>query len=212
MLSSMISIRKLMGRDDRFLHMLETSAEEAERSVRGLSQALKSRIPDRMEALAAAMQEQKLTADRIEGEVVRTDVTALDKQDILAIAHALGRVPKAIEHFAQRWLICRPLVRDADFSKQVALVEAAAAQARGMVANLGRGIHLDRTKEQDARLQRLEAEADDLTSQLLSDLYQQVETPMRVLALKDLYEWLDKVVDRCRNVGGAVTHVVLKNS
>jgi uncharacterized protein Yka (UPF0111/DUF47 family) len=30
--------------------------------------------------------------------------------------------------------------------------------------------------------------------------------------LKDLYELLEKVIDRCRDVGKAVTHIMLKNS
>jgi uncharacterized protein Yka (UPF0111/DUF47 family) len=30
--------------------------------------------------------------------------------------------------------------------------------------------------------------------------------------VKDLYELLEKVADRCRDVGKTVTHIVLKNS
>jgi uncharacterized protein Yka (UPF0111/DUF47 family) len=30
------------------------------------------------------------------------------------------------------------------------------------------------------------------------------------MALKDLYELLEKVIDRCRDAGNVVTHIVLK--
>jgi uncharacterized protein Yka (UPF0111/DUF47 family) len=33
-----------------------------------------------------------------------------------------------------------------------------------------------------------------------------------VLALRDIYELLEDVVDRCRDAGNMVTHIVLKNS
>ena len=33
-----------------------------------------------------------------------------------------------------------------------------------------------------------------------------------VIALKDLYDLLEKVIDRCRDLGNIVFHIVLKNS
>ena len=32
------------------------------------------------------------------------------------------------------------------------------------------------------------------------------------MAMKDVYELLEKVIDRCRDAGTVVTHIVLKNS
>jgi hypothetical protein len=37
-------------------------------------------------------------------------------------------------------------------------------------------------------------------------------TPDGSLALRDLYELLETVVDRCRDTGNVVMHIVLKNS
>jgi uncharacterized protein Yka (UPF0111/DUF47 family) len=34
----------------------------------------------------------------------------------------------------------------------------------------------------------------------------------QVLALKDLYELLEKLIDRCRDCGNIIAHVALKNS
>jgi uncharacterized protein Yka (UPF0111/DUF47 family) len=35
---------------------------------------------------------------------------------------------------------------------------------------------------------------------------------LTALALKDLYELLEKVFDRCRDAGNVISHVVLKHS
>jgi uncharacterized protein Yka (UPF0111/DUF47 family) len=35
---------------------------------------------------------------------------------------------------------------------------------------------------------------------------------VKVIVLKDLYELLEKVVDRCRDAGNVITQIVLKNS
>jgi uncharacterized protein Yka (UPF0111/DUF47 family) len=36
--------------------------------------------------------------------------------------------------------------------------------------------------------------------------------PMQVIMLKDLYELLEKVIDRCRDAGNVIAHTALKHS
>lgn len=67
-------------------------------------------------------------------------------------------------------------------------------------------------KEQNDKLQYLEGEADKLMMELLRGLYNGESDPIRVIALKDLYELLEKVIDRCRDAGNIIFHIVLKNS
>jgi uncharacterized protein Yka (UPF0111/DUF47 family) len=71
---------------------------------------------------------------------------------------------------------------------------------------------LDVVMEQNDRLQYLEGEADRLMIELLRGLYLGESNPVRVIALKDLYELLEKVIDRCRDAGNVIFHIVLKNS
>jgi uncharacterized protein Yka (UPF0111/DUF47 family) len=49
-------------------------------------------------------------------------------------------------------------------------------------------------------------------STLYKDLFSGRHEPLKVIALKDLYELLEKVIDRCRDAGNVIAHVVLKNS
>jgi len=48
--------------------------------------------------------------------------------------------------------------------------------------------------------------------ELMKDVYGGKHPPQRALLLKDLFELLEKVIDRCRDAGNVVTHIVLKNS
>ena len=36
--------------------------------------------------------------------------------------------------------------------------------------------------------------------------------PLKVIALKDLFELLERGIDRCRDAGNVIAHIVLKNS
>ena len=49
-------------------------------------------------------------------------------------------------------------------------------------------------------------------AELLKELYSGKFPPLTVIILKDLYELLERVVDRCRDAGNVVANVVLKNS
>jgi uncharacterized protein Yka (UPF0111/DUF47 family) len=48
--------------------------------------------------------------------------------------------------------------------------------------------------------------------ELYRDLFNTNHDPVKVILLKDLYELLEKIIDRCRDAGNVVAHVTLKNS
>jgi uncharacterized protein Yka (UPF0111/DUF47 family) len=81
-----------------------------------------------------------------------------------------------------------------------------------MVKSLRRGVNLDETKELNGRLQQVEGEADAAIMALYKDLFSGKYDPIKVIVLKDLYELLEKVIDRCRDAGNVISHIVLKNS
>jgi hypothetical protein len=97
-----------------------------------------------------------------------------------------------------------------DFSKQMAFTEAAVDIVVTMVAELRRKMQLEKMKEHNAKLQQVEGDADKLVLALLKDLYQGNHDPVRVIMLRDLYDLLEKVVDRCRDAGNVLSHIVLK--
>jgi hypothetical protein len=64
----------------------------------------------------------------------------------------------------------------------------------------------------NSRLQSIEGEADKLELDLLRELYQGDYAPKQIIFLRDLYELLEKVIDRCRDAGNIILQVVLKYS
>jgi uncharacterized protein Yka (UPF0111/DUF47 family) len=81
-----------------------------------------------------------------------------------------------------------------------------------MVSQLRKSISVEEIKKMNAVLQRVEGDADNLILEILKDLYSGKHQATKVLALKDLYELLEKVIDRCRDAGNVVTHIVLKHA
>src|SRR5258706_7404 len=58
----------------------------------------------------------------------------------------------------------------------------------------------------------LESEADKHMMTLYKELFSGKHEPLQVIVLKALYELLEKVIDRCRDSGNVIAHIVLKSS
>jgi uncharacterized protein Yka (UPF0111/DUF47 family) len=211
----MISIQKLFGKDDQFFTLLEASASEGRASIQALNRVLSSpaSIPS-LEAFHKAKETDKKITDQINEALVSSFVTQLEKEDIEVLSHALYRIPKTVEKFAERFIISAPVVSGIDFSRHIAVLDAATNQVValvGMLRTLGAG-KIHEAKTHNAKLQQIEGEADHLQLEMLRDLYSGRHEPIKVLALRDLYDLLETVVDRCRDAGNIVTHIVLKNA
>ena len=211
----MISFQRLLGREREFCDLLEASAGEAVHAVDALKQMLLNRDNAvTLHEFADARSKDKAITEEISEKLITTFVTPMEREDIEALAEALYKIPKTVEKFAERYRISAEKIKDVDFSRHVALLDAATRRVVELVKllrDLGSG-QLDHAKEINGKLQQIEGEADDLILEMLKDLFSGKHDPTRVLALKDLYELIEKVIDRCRDAGNIVTHIVLKNS
>ena len=209
----MFSLQRLLGKEDLFFGLLEASAIEAQNSVHALvklSQSLDQ--PVELEAFAVARRKDKEITSQIRNAVYTTFVTALEREDIEAISLVLYRIPKTVEKFGERILLAPQHVRGVDFSRQISLLEQATECVVNLVKSLRAGANLDEVKKWNDRLQQVEGEADKAIMELYRDLFSGRHDALKVIVLKDLYELLEKIIDRCRDVGNVISQIVLKNS
>ena len=208
----MFSIQKWFAKDDQFFRLLQASAEEGRASVQALKEILQNGKPDASLAqFADARRKDKQITVEITELLARASITGLDREDIEAISRSLYRVPKTVEKFAARYMVCAPLLGPIDFSRQIALVEQAVETVACMLKELEHS-HFEAVNQANEKLQSIEGDADKLVLQLLTELYRAEHPPLTVIMAKDLYELLEKVVDRCRDAGNVIDNVVLKHS
>jgi uncharacterized protein Yka (UPF0111/DUF47 family) len=209
----MFSLKKLFSKEDKFFSLLEASAEEGRASVKALAQFLKnpSATASLEEFLHAREKEQEI-ATEIDVLLVESYATPLDREDIEMLSRALYRVPKGIKKFAERYLICAPHVRDVSFETHIKMLETATDAVLQMVSELRKGPKLPAAKAHNDTLQEIEGEADKMMVTSLEQLYQGRYDPVKAVMLKDLFESVEKVFDRCRNVGNILFQIALKHS
>lgn len=209
----MFSLQTIFGKGDKFYGLLESSAAAARESARALGELLATPPAQRsLEKFKLARQREKDLAAEISQELVNTFVTALEREDIEALSNALYKIPKVVEKFAERYAMASERVGDVDFIPRAAMLERACTVLEEMVGLLRKGMALETTKQLNDKLQAIEAEADRLILELYRDTYLNETDAMRYLILKDLFEILEKAIDRCRDAGNVIYGIVLKNA
>jgi len=209
----MFSLQRLLGKEDKFFDLLEASAQEGCASV----QALKKLVSNPTQAnvlddFALSRRKDKAITAEISEALCTTFVTALEREDIEALSIALYKIPKTIEKIGERIEIAQQHLKGIDISRQLDMLEKATEAVLTMLKELRHGVKLERMKDINERLQHVEGQADKLVLELLKELYSGKVSDVQVVFLKDLYELLEKVTDRCRDAGNVITQIVLKNS
>jgi uncharacterized protein Yka (UPF0111/DUF47 family) len=209
----MFSLQRLLGKEDKFFDLLEASAEQARQSVQALKQLTESAAKNKsLEDFVLSRRKEKAINAQISEALCTTFVTALEREDIEALSRALYKIPKTAEKIAERILLSPDFVQGIDFSRQLDMLGKATDSVAGMIKSLRKGGKLQEIKDINNRLQYLEGEMDKLVLEMLKNLYTSQLEGSKVVFLKDIYELLEKVSDRCRDAGNVITHILLKNS
>jgi uncharacterized protein Yka (UPF0111/DUF47 family) len=209
----MFSLQTIFGKGDKFYGLLEQSAEAAHESAKNLHDLVtRADHAPVMAAFASTRAREKSLAGQISEGLVNTFVTALDREDIEALNTALYKIPKSVEKFAERYDIVASRLGDVDFGPRALLLSRSTEVVAQMIGQLRHGLRIDPVKKLQDRLQTLESEGDRLLLAPYRTLYLDSNDPMRAMLAKDLFELIEKAIDKCRDVGNIVYSIVLKNS
>jgi uncharacterized protein Yka (UPF0111/DUF47 family) len=212
----MFSIRKFLGHDEKFFDLLEASAQQADNSVHHLVDLLTKlehhESPQSLEEFVRSRRKDKEITQELTEELCTTFITPFEREDIQALAAALYKIPKTVEKIGERVVIFPGELHGRSFSKHLELLDQAAEAVLAMVKQLRKGTDAATAREQNTRLQIIEGDADKLELELLHDLYHGNYDARQIVFLRDLYDLLEKVIDRCRDTGNIILQIVLKYS
>ena len=119
---------------------------------------------------------------------------------------------QSLEKFAERYTLAVGRIGDVDFTSRAVMLEQACEVLEQITGLLRKGMDLDQIKKLNDQLQTIEAEADRQILELYRDAYNNETDPIRYLVKMDLFEILEKAIDRCRDAGNVIYHIALKNS
>jgi len=211
----MFSLKKLLGKEEKFYDLLEASADEAKASVGLLAKILSTDSVTQASSIHDIIQSRrkdKRITQQITEELCRTFVTPLEREDIEALSLALYRIPKTVEKLVERLTICPARVPRNSLQRQIVLLEEAVKSVEFMVKQLRNGTQVDRIADANNRLQFAEGEADKVMLALVKDLYNGPHDAKEMVILMELYDLIETAIDRCRDAGQVVFMIMLKYS
>ncbi len=147
---------------------------------------------------------------KVTAELCRSYITPFDREDIQEFSSQLYKVVKTMEKVHERMQLHGLSSYREDFSRQTALIVREAEAMDTMVAELSKGHNLE-IQQQVAKLQDLELKGDVVLGELLVALFDEGHSTRDLILRKDIYDMLEKVIDRYRDAGSVALQIVLKH-
>jgi uncharacterized protein Yka (UPF0111/DUF47 family) len=155
-------------------------------------------------------------ADRVIAEVYealnRTFVTPIDRADIFALAVSLEEVADAV--FATALQVVVHAMEDIPGGSRelAALVVQSCEVIQEAVAELRTMKNLSGMRQRCDLIGRLESEGDRIYRTQLAEMFRTETDAIRLIKHKEFLEGLERTLDACEDVGGAIRNVVIKNA
>ncbi|MGA2244507.1 MAG: hypothetical protein ABSH48_05875 [Verrucomicrobiota bacterium] len=209
----MFSIQWLFAEGDSFQELLEAAAREAHETVLLAVALIKSpQNTQNHDDLILARQKEKCTSRKIGEELVEAFSTGLEREDIEALNRALFRIPKAAEKLANYMLIVRPQLRGPAVPRYADTMSQASGAVVDLICQLRDIRNVTRVAVLCQLLEAVENEAERHMREIRGDLYTRGHEAIRAMAIRDVCELMEKVVERCQLAGSLAMKIVLKNS
>jgi uncharacterized protein len=210
------AVKWLLPRETHFFDLIERGAARAH-EISGLlveccaatSYADREKIVDRIRLV-------EHEADRVIAEVYealnRTFVTPLDRSDIFSLAVALEEVADAVFATALQFVVHAMEDLPAGSCELAALVLQSCEVIQTAVAELRDLKKLAGIRERCEMLDRLESEGDRIYRTQLATMFRTETDAIRLIKHKEFLEGLERTLDACEDVGGALRNIVIKNA
>ena len=140
----------------------------------------------------------------------QTFITPIDREDIHDLASALDDILDAVEAVADRFVIYK-ISAPAEAAVRLAdiLYQASVAVGGGVDRVT---LSLAQINECSIQVNSLENEADRVSRDAISGLFEKDKDPISVIKWKEIYETLEAATDRCEDAANILERIVLKHS
>ena len=203
---------RLLPREERYFDLFNRMASHLTSSALLLQQLFADF--DRRAEYVDQIKQVEHTCDEITHDIVRrlnqTFITPIDREDIHELASALDDIVDYIEYTARRTVLYR-LEQPTEHARQMidVIVRLAAAVERAVIS-LGKGD--GRVLQECVVIHTLEHEGDTLHHEAVGQLFAEEHDPIRLIKLKEIYEKLERTIDKCEDVANVLEAIVLKNA
>lgn len=209
-------LAKLLPSEEKFYVLMRDLCAQASGSAVLLKEFTSKKPGNERDAIGARIAKSKAESKelmaRISREVSLSFVTPFDREDIQEFCGHLYRITKTMDKIRERLELHNILADEGDFSRQVELIVEESEAMHDIVEALTKKGSEKTIIGKVATLHQLEAHGDEVLGQLLKNLFKGDRDIRDLILRKDVYDMLEKVLDRYRDASAVALQIVLKHS
>jgi len=141
----------------------------------------------------------------------KTFVTPLDREDIYALASKLDDILDLIDASASRVIMYNVETIPSEAKSLGFIILQSCHAVDKAVAMLGKKSN-ENIFEACVEINALENEADRVSREAISRLFDEEKDPIQLIKWKEIYETLERATDKCEDAANILESVVVKNA
>ncbi len=201
---------KLIPREEAFFDLFQQAAHNMIEGSRRLKELMEN-FENASEQVKQIKDVEHL-GDEITHDIVlklnKTFITPIDREDIHDLASALDDVLDEVDAVADRFLVFKVAQPTTAAINLANILYQSAVAVGGGIERLSIG-NMD-MKDCAIQVNSLENEADRLSREAISKLFEEEKDPIAVIKWKEIYETFEKGTDSCEDVANVLERIVLK--
>ena len=166
-----------------------------------------------VEAKAKAIKDTEHRCDTVTHEIFTTlnssFITPLDREDIHDLATSMDDILDEIEGVSSRMVLMRVAKPTTEEIRLADMILQAAQEIERAIQNLSK---LEGLPEFCQRIKRLEHESDEISREMIRNLFEKETDVKELIKWKELYSRLEDTTDCCERVANILEGIVLKHA
>ncbi len=209
---------RLMPREAKYFDLFNTHAELIVRGGGQLSGLIGALVeaPDQAAKFADAIDDIERQADKVTHDTLAqlhtSFITPFDRDEIHQLINSMDDILDVIQDVAESMTLYDIQRVPADAKALADVTEQCCNRVQAVVKLLHSMESAPAILKLCHEINELESDADRMLRAAMSKVFREEPDVRQVIKLKEMYELLESVTDRCKDVAGTVEAIVLENS
>ena len=209
---------RLMPREGKYFDLFNAHAELIVRGGKELSGLIGALVDAPGEAAkhADAIDDLERQADKITNDTLAqlhtSFITPFDRDEIHQLINSMDDILDVVQDVAESMALYDIHHVPPDAKALADVTEQSCIRVRSLVKLLRSMENAPAILKLCHEIDELESDADRMLREAMSKVFREEPDVRQVIKLKEMYELLESVTDRCKDVAGTVEAIVLENS
>jgi hypothetical protein len=209
-------MRWLKPREMVFFDLLESAASNAYQSSQLFDLEIRTGDPVRFAELRRQMKDLEHIGDDITREIMdrlnQTFVTPIEREDIMALAHAIDDVVDKIHAICERLILYRIAHVMPAVTEMSSIIVEGAGEILHLIRSLRNMSNQKDIRDRIRRVHTLENKADSIYHAALAQIFENPKDPIELIKWKELLEQIEDATDKIELVAKVVGSTVMRNA